>query len=426
VPRLLSVTSGNTFYHGYEVSIPELSTGPSYNTATVLQDWGDIYDGKKLNNDRPTGELSDNNITVGLYWDEPTQRLYWNYGFYYNPTGGAAWGCSTLDDGTGVATGVAAWSIGDLSTKITRGGCLRMPDWFVDANCPGKPMAVGFGSPSYSTAAESSKGPALIAVPSPDLGTYPHDSTLPTETLWLYEWTSGERARRDPDYKSAIYGHVAAATSTTITLSGVDGEQAYADGRYDGYTFGIYEGTGTGQTRVLTWVSGLQYSVSPAWDPTPDTASKYESVDYPDTNSVVGPIGDVGYWTLGDAVRQSLVWVDGASKHGILVGVTFRTGRQYYGPGGPNYEDARHAFQVYDPADLAAVAQGTLAEDAVDPIAEWTVEFPDHLGIDKNESGYLGGMAFDPATNRLYVAVRDSWLDGSETKPKVYVFEVNN
>src|SRR5262249_50731305 len=96
----------------YEVAYPGLSTtNTNVPTAALYKNWGDVYDGEKwVGNDGGTSALSGNVWTYGLYYDDNLDRLYWSYGhgynadFPYNPS----FGYSTLNDATGVATGVGA------------------------------------------------------------------------------------------------------------------------------------------------------------------------------------------------------------------------------------------------------------------------------------------------------------------------------
>lgn len=428
--RLLSVTHSYSGGMVYEIAVPALRTVAPWVQATVVNAWGDVYQGKKTNLDFPTGTLDSTNITYGLYWDEPTGRLWWNYGVYYNPQGGSSWGCSTLGPDGGTATAIGAWTLSGVNTRRSRGGCLRMPDAFVAANCPGDPMLVGFGGMHYSTLAGSSGGPSFWACPVPDVGTYPQDASIPVREAVDYPFVGATqvatpyRARRRNDYKGCVFGRVTAADATTITL---DSRDMYHDGSYAGMTLNVYAGTGAGQSVTLTWVSDYQYSVSPAWTTVPDTTSWVEIPGHNDGNSVWPPSGNTGYWTAGDALYQGVAWIDGPSRQGIVAGVMFRTGRQAYCPGGPHYEGSRHSFQVYDPASLAGVLAGTKQDYTVDPASEWDYQF---AGITyplpfSDSNHVIGALAWDAAGKVLYVSTPLDMGGGNGLFPLIHAFSVN-
>jgi hypothetical protein len=73
---------------------------------------------------------------------------------------------------------------------------------------------------------------------------------------------------------------------------------------------------------------------------------------------------------------------------------TNRTGKGYHSL------DGDYAYQVwaYDANDFVAVEDGQMQPWQLQPYATWNLDFPQHNGTD-----YLGGVAFDPSTSRLYV-----------------------
>src|SRR5262249_15385436 len=112
---------------------------------------------------------------------------------------------STLDDATGVATGVGAWSLDGRPEKFDRGGTLRIPQWFADRFTDGKSLGVGFGG-YFSIVSSASFGPALAAVSDPDITVSPDRSSLENVPLVGYPSTAPARAQRDPNYNSAYDG----------------------------------------------------------------------------------------------------------------------------------------------------------------------------------------------------------------------------
>jgi hypothetical protein len=431
--RLLSCAyNGSGGYRVYEVDIPALTAGgtiSSYNSASLYKYWGNITSPLS-----PTtlGQM----ILYGLFWDDTDSRLYWQNAPYYTGTSSVTTlGYSTLDDGSTIATPVGVWSVSGLNHKVCKTGILRIPDSsFVTANCPGKPLAAGFGSGGLSVVSGHSMGPAFIAVPVPDTGTYASGTALPKVELLSYPYntsalvpTNPLRARRDDNYSGNFHGFVQSATSNTFTISSTK-VQASGEGRLLNGVVSIMSGTGEGQSRNVISLSGFTYTIDTPWDVIPDTTSKWYRTS--DSNACWPSSGGVGYWTLGDAIYQSAVWVKNATKEAIVVFVTFADGAQYYGhnPNGPNYESGHHEVWLIDPADLAAVAQGTKTNYTVEPYETFAVEFPwvtYPLTSEQIEwaSGkhFVGGVAVTPDHSRIYVGYARG-LTG--TRPAVCAFDI--
>jgi hypothetical protein len=135
---------------------------------------------------------------------------------------------------------------------------------------------------------------------------------------------------------------------------------------------------------------------------------------------VWNPQNGVGYWTSGDLMWQSAVWIDLPDKHAVIYFPYLGNGNIWYQVPGMFLETERasHAWFVYDPADLAAVAQGQKQQNEIQPV-EWLWQYP---GISYPLPGWgpepgnvITGATYDSTTRRLYVAVR--W-------GAVYVYEV--
>ena len=103
--------------------------------------------------------------TYGLYYDQSANRLYWNYGDWYNADfpDNPSLGYSTLNDATGVATGAGDWSLANRQEKLDRGGVTPIPQWFADRFTGGDTLGVGFGG-YFSIISSGSFGPALAAI----------------------------------------------------------------------------------------------------------------------------------------------------------------------------------------------------------------------------------------------------------------------
>lgn len=94
---------------------------------------------------------------------------------------------------------------------------------------------------------------------------------------------------------------------------------------------------------------------------------------------------------------------------------------------GPHSLNGEYEYQVwaYDAYDYAKVRSGELAPWEVQPHDVWTFDFPGMTDLDPAKQ--LAGTAFDPATNRLYVA-QQRWGDPTNDIPSgspiVHVFQL--
>jgi hypothetical protein len=357
--QLHFLATGNAQQGGlvYEVNYPGIGTGANLPQAQVTQYWGDIYTGQKWTNNGSSGLNSGGNNTYGLYYDQNSGRLYWNYGWWYN----AAYpydpslGYSVLNDATGTATGVGAWSLTNRPEKFDRGGVLQIPTWFANRFTGGDTLGVGFGG-YYSITSTASFGPALAAISAPNLNTNPNDSALPNIPLIGYP-DGTDRAHRDPNYVSY----------------------------YDGGTYPTQPG---------------------AWNPQ----------------------GGVGYWTWSDIVGGA-TWIDTPTMQGVLYIAKVGQGQVWYQKSDRHAQSGAFEWLVYDPADLAAVASGAKQQWQIQPKYEWTTPtLPigpyDANGWQGDGASNIGGIAFDPTTNRLYVEANGAWKGGVEYYPEVYVYQL--
>jgi hypothetical protein len=342
----------------YETNYPGLGTGSSMPQAQVVHNWGDVYTGQKwVGNDGGFSGLGGAVSTNGLYYDQATNRLYWNYGYWYNATNpnNPSFGYSVLNDATGVATGQGAWSLANRYEKFDRGGTLAIPQWFANAYTGGDTLGVGFGG-YYSIVSTASFGPALAAVAPPDPTVNPDDSALANVPLLGYpDGTS--RAQRDPNY-----------------------------------------------------------------------TSYYDNGTYPTTPGAWNPSGGTGYWTWSDIVGGA-TWIDTPNMQGVLFIAKVGQGNVWYQNSDRHAQSGAFEWMVYDPNDLAAVASGAKQQWQIQPKYEWTTPtLPigplDQGGWSGDGNSQIGGVTFDPTTNRLYILVEGAWQGGVETYPEVYAYQV--
>jgi hypothetical protein len=144
--------------------------------------------------------------TYGIYWDEPTQTLFYGHGREYNtrepflPSIGAA----TLDPEKGIVNR-GIWGLSNRSTKMIHGGLTAIPEWFASRYTKGRRLGAGFGG-YYSIAATGpiSMGPALTAFdPAVLLAAPDRSAKTPHTPLVGYPLVAApyrtDRAHRDTD-----------------------------------------------------------------------------------------------------------------------------------------------------------------------------------------------------------------------------------
>ena len=137
-----------------------------------------------------------------------------------------------------------------------------------------------------------------------------------------------------------------------------------------------------------------------------------------------------GYWTWTDMMQQAAVWIDLPELHGVAFFPTLGNGRVWYKAPNLHAERGAHWVYVYDPADLARVAQGKVRQDEIQPARTWRIEYPgvDYPLVDWEDGSALlvQGVAFEPSTRRLYVMLPHQWKeeDGCEEYPVVHVYGV--
>lgn len=341
----------------YEINYPGISKTPPYPKAEVVQEWGDIYDGHKwVGNDGGSATLNSGIITYGLFYDSTTERLYWNYGHWYNTTNpdNPCIGFSVLDDDSGTATAMGAWRLSGVSEKFGRSGTLRIPQWFADQYLNGKGLAVGMGG-YYSIVSNGGIGPSLIGIDQPDPSTNPDRSSLASRPLVQYPfnstpYTSPGRPRRDTNYTDDFDG----------------------------------------------------------WNPR----------------------DGIGYWHWNGYIYDGGAWIDTPDVHGLLYIAKEGDGRNWYETSNLHAEKGKFSWYVYNPKDIAAVAEGDKATYDIQPTF-WADDGTLPISADADGFDGTGGnhasVEFDPVANRLYVHTVHAYKQGCcEWYPRVYVYDIKS
>ena len=419
-------TPGHAYSGGqvYEYNFPGIG-----NTATVLRNWGDIYGGYKCdNNATPPCGIGNGFNTYGLYYNPANNRLYWTAGDWYaasHLSNASSIGYATLDDSTGVATGVGQWSLvqngNGISEKITRSGMFVIPGWFANSYTNGMTLAACCGG-YYSIASigPNSLGPTGVAFTEPT-GANANQTALNAVVLVNYPWFGPERANRDPNY-----------------IDFFDGSEGP---------------NGTGSLLPSS-------SFPTGWDPQypAGCAPTYPSCDV-NTLSACDPVFPQGC-NLTDGVgkeqwtdyTRGAAWIDTPKMSGLVYITKSGTADELYyasdlhswGPsavepifnGSPMGATAR--WRVYAPKDLASVA--TSQKQYIQPATAWVT--PELI---TNDNGGFSGegmdmfnLAFVPGMN-CTTGVQDTTLNGClfvmdvagpqqgvEYPPIMYVYAVCN
>ncbi len=157
------------------------------------------------------------------------------------------------------------------------------------------------------------------------------------------------------------------------------------------------------------------------------------------------PLNGQGYWSRNDA--GTAVWIDTPTKSGLFYFTALRKGRFWYYNATTYAQLSTNWWWEYDPADLAAVAQGSKLISDPQPATTWQVNYPNVGWVTEGEGspGNVGGNGswtpdgsyfsvgpnvktvtgafFDPITNLLYIQVK---VAGPSFTSLVNVYQVGD
>lgn len=280
-----------------------------------------------------------------------------------------------------VGTVSGRYGIENVTARRLYGGMIKVPAWFQSAFGVGG-YAMGFGGyASRMTSARVSMGPYLAAVP-------------------------------DVDATIGLGGGSYTAAQVKLLMNAGDN----AAGGTDWYA-------GTGNTVPTTYDRG--HRIAGRHLNFYDTGGAYPST--PSPSWATGPEGN-GRFTWGDSYYSNCVWLDGTSKHGLLMVPVVHLGNTWYQTSTLNWDDKGVEFHIFDPDKLGEVAAGTRASCNVQPSSMWVpADIPTRgSGATGNGQGdTIAGVTFDPTTSRLYL--RRTFASGfwPNTRDRIYVYEVN-
>jgi hypothetical protein len=403
-----------------------LATAPFVNVAKV---WGNIW-GPYI---PATPNSAGGTRLRGFSWfpgdAHLPEGLLISFGAYYS--GDADWPSLALVGISGdVATPIGNWKTADYGFNYHANGSVILPD--------GRIGITGGGNKG----AGISRGPSLFAMttanmaaatPTTNTTSPPNGTNTPYQQLLLYDsgnivldappYSGPEPAHRDPDYRAAIFGPLDQdALSASQVYLPVENTYPY-DGRYVGSQHKIRNElrlcTGfVGATRLATFATSYSFLPVTGDDWEIDCSNNPANAGFPCWT----PQGSIGYFSNLEYVGQP-VWIEGASKKGVLCPVDELKGRAHYQPGGLHQESRKRAVYAYAPADL----DGSVGIDWVNTIDLVALGIPD-----PGRGGPVSGepremnFAWDADDSIVYVLDNFAWtIDGSEWYPAIWLIGVN-
>jgi hypothetical protein len=371
--RFLTIENGTPSAWIYEWSIAGLKYGDD--TAAYTNRWLTPWN----------AEQNINGHYFGMWWDEAAQRLWTtNTIVYGSPIDFYPTNIYTRTlNADGTVSNVHQVSLDTISSKRAFGGACAVPVWFRERYNVG-PYAVGFGGGTslMAMASKCSMGAAMFALGDPR--TAPNKSNVPFVTL---------------------ADHV----------GGVSDKDWYATGRADARDRGL---------RLNVPVNYQDYG-----DPRSNPTTEPTGPPAPGAQWLSPAPDGVARWTWGDSYWDTMNWVDGPTKHGVIAVATLCAGKCWYGNAHLNADSRAFELHVFDPAHLGEVAIGARQPWQVQPVAMIPLTLPG-LGSPEATGGpYKAacGATYDPVGKRLYIL----GSAGGDTEPsgsiqnRLYVFAVN-
>jgi hypothetical protein len=205
----------------------------------------------------------------------------------------------------------------------------------------------------------------------------------------------------------------------------------YTEGRRLGVGFGgyysIFEGGSYGPT--LSAVSKPTEGQPPSFISLLAYPIKHECVRDANYQHIAeswmgkNPKGGHGTWNATDEIGGEVssggaIWIETPDKHGLLFFASLGTGRLAYEDGGVQAAGRENALFVYDPADLAKVA-----EKKADPWSPMPKFYP-WKNPAPGLAGRPAGVAYDTGSRKLYVVFINAYVEGEEAYPAVAVYQI--
>jgi hypothetical protein len=462
-------------YHKFgsliEFSAPALysgSTVASASEATILGYWDDwaITDGI-------IGQS--NGVYFGaLYWDQANHGVWYTVWPYYD--GGSGYfpvlGFTALNDNYTVGTKYGPWYYRD--TSIATAKRKQVQNYIIPVPASQR-SAIGFdfvmGGAATSTIGQDGEiGPGMHALNLPPLTDAPYSTITAYRDLMDFSIRASTQSpsscHRAADYfnwgssKASIIIGANNASPVVLTVSGTWGITNGSHITIDGFT-GAWAGLNRSDI-VATVVGASTFSVpvdTTTWGTPTGTEFLGISGSLAETgwllasSAMPNPIGGVGFWMASAQNIQGAVWIDGATKHGVLMFGVYPSGDAWYGHspwialnltdpgyGGDGYHAVTRvgALYTFDPAQLAEVAAGTRScySDGINSVSQpdWTTLTGSGGGhpIQSIEGSIISlgtpggrGAVWDEAAKQIIFAMPWGYLHANEPIMVVNVFTVD-
>lgn len=368
--------------HLIEFRLPDVG-----GSATALRDWGAL----------PLSPLRLRSLT----WDDVDQRLYSFGQDEYNNDPQSTVFCSTLDGPNATLVHHGPWRLANRSPRMCNSGGLLIPTEWAAQHVGGRRLAIGFGGyNSRVSEGPSSLGPALAAIAPPSLHTAA-EAELPNTPLLGFPFGAVPPASR-PFSRLVNNIDVADDDGSLQTQT-----QPVGSERFSGDEVCRWQPHGT-TTSTPRFVNGSRPTGQPR------------------TIASAHPAPGTAYWTWTEQQFHQMVWVDTPTSHGLVGAIGLAWGRCQYEASQIWRDGAEDFWMVLDPVDLAEVADGRKAQHEVQ-VARWTQMALPGFGYPRG-GGYstegICGLAFDPASGRLFAKFRDN-APWPSYRSLIYVWQVH-
>ncbi len=431
-----------------ELTVPALvgtssnwANGTGLNAAGLVKRWASSPFGSAA-----VGHLGSGGDLWGVSWDETDRRLYWVEASPYD-TGSdplATFGWAGIDDAGDVLTPGNRVSLTSprVPQKQIQGGVLNIPASFASAYLSGKRLGVGFGS--YRSVIDQgsigSYGPALYAIDPP--GGSPADGDSIAGGPCLLRATTSEPRPIRPGFAGTandflFSSNFAGEDPTTYgALTQYQQAMVWVD---DGTRYGVIVAASFGGGNLLGVVQPGTTPTSLVLDRVAD-AHAGEAIQVQYGGSVGDPNPSQRATAIiasvsGNTITLTAAAQDNGTPVTAMVGGFARTGAAYQNSVLRYSNWQAHGWMVYDPADLALVAQGSVNPYNVTFRDSWSQPPPDislPLYGESFNTGSAGGpsapaLTYDPVEKRVYAY----WLTGNYkagtlgSYPLVFVYQLN-
>jgi len=134
------------------------------------------------------------------------------------------------------------------------------------------------------------------------------------------------------------------------------------------------------------------------------------------------PLNGKGFYTWSDTLYQGCTWIDRAGSQGIVCIIQVCQGNAYYQASNLHCDSGTGAYEwfVFDPKDLARVANGEIQQHQVQPVSYWTdpnLPLVSYQANGWDGSGFGVSITYDPLSDQLFVLSTSENHQGVEWYP---------